>query len=231
MVNQTPDTGPITLINVFEIRGDDVELFLQEWRERAEFLGGQPGFRSLRLHRALNPDSRFQLVNVAEWDSAEALQAATSQDFFQQSTQRSMQDSPLPPTPRSTASSSKPPRTSDAETVSSRPLRAIQQRRDAIAHPRWRQDRNVRRFDGARPQDWATGERPASRVSPRPTMTTSLRHTALSIGCAIFAPRTAGPNCGAATQPRRSPQSNCPPNKPGRSCASPCRPGRPAFRG
>jgi hypothetical protein len=32
------------------------------------------------------------LVNVAEWDSAEALHAATSQDFFQQSTQRSMHE-------------------------------------------------------------------------------------------------------------------------------------------
>jgi len=84
------DTEPITHINVFEIRPDDVEAFLQEWQDRAEFIGRQPGFRSLRLHRALSPDSRFQLVNVAEWDSTEALRAATSQAFFQQSTQRSM---------------------------------------------------------------------------------------------------------------------------------------------
>jgi heme-degrading monooxygenase HmoA len=63
------DTGPITLINVFEIDSRDVELFLREWQERAQFMGRQPGFRSLRLHRALNPDSRFQLINVAEWDS------------------------------------------------------------------------------------------------------------------------------------------------------------------
>jgi heme oxygenase (mycobilin-producing) len=86
------DTGPITLINVFEIDSRDVELFLREWRERAQFMGRQPGFRSLRLHRALNPDSRFQLINVAEWDSPEALQTATAQGFFQQSAQRSVQD-------------------------------------------------------------------------------------------------------------------------------------------
>ena len=90
MANETRDSGPITLINVFEICPDDVERFMQQWRERADFLGRQPGFRSLRLHRALNPDSRFQLVNVAEWDSAEALRAATAQDFFQQSARRSM---------------------------------------------------------------------------------------------------------------------------------------------
>jgi heme-degrading monooxygenase HmoA len=86
------ENGPVTLINVFEIGADDVESFLQQWQERAEFLGRQPGFRSLRLHRALNPDARFQLVNVAEWDSAEALHAATAQDVFQQSAQRSVQE-------------------------------------------------------------------------------------------------------------------------------------------
>src|SRR6478735_7182820 len=92
MDNEIHDSGPITLINIFEIGADDVDQFLREWEERAEFLGRQPGFRSLRLHRAVNPDSRFQLVNVAEWDSAEALQAATAQDFFQQSAQRSVQE-------------------------------------------------------------------------------------------------------------------------------------------
>ncbi len=92
MADQTPDTGPITLINVFEISPDGVEHFLQEWRERAQFLGRQPGFRSFRLHQALNPDSRFQLVNVAEWDSAQALRAATAHDYFQESAQQSMHD-------------------------------------------------------------------------------------------------------------------------------------------
>ena len=32
---ETHDAGPITLINVFEIRRDDVELFVQGWQERA----------------------------------------------------------------------------------------------------------------------------------------------------------------------------------------------------
>jgi heme-degrading monooxygenase HmoA len=84
--------GPITLINVFEIRPQDIEPFVRQWQDRAEFMGRQPGFRSLRLHRALSPDARFQLVNVAEWDSADGLQAATAQDYFQQSAQRSMHD-------------------------------------------------------------------------------------------------------------------------------------------
>jgi heme-degrading monooxygenase HmoA len=82
----------VTLINVFEIHADEVESFLEGWRERARFMSQQPGFRSLRLYRALDADARFQVVNVAEWDSAEALQAAASQDFFQQSAQRSVQE-------------------------------------------------------------------------------------------------------------------------------------------
>jgi heme-degrading monooxygenase HmoA len=45
------DTEQITLINVFEIRQDDIEMFLQEWQERAQFMGTQRG---------------FQFVNVAE---------------------------------------------------------------------------------------------------------------------------------------------------------------------
>ena len=86
------DTGPVTLINVFEIDPDKLELFFAEWHKRAEFMAKQPGFRSLKLHRALKPDARFQLVNVAEWDGGDALQAATAQQYFQQSTRRSVQD-------------------------------------------------------------------------------------------------------------------------------------------
>jgi heme-degrading monooxygenase HmoA len=82
--------GPITLINVFEIHPQDIEPFMRQWQDRAGFMGSQPGFRSLRIHRALSPDARFQLVNVTEWDSAEALQAATAQDFYQRSAQQAI---------------------------------------------------------------------------------------------------------------------------------------------
>jgi heme oxygenase (mycobilin-producing) len=92
MADDNDGNRPITLINVFEIRLEDVEPFLRDWQKRAEFMARQPGFRSLRLHRALSVDARFQLVNVAEWDSAEALQAATAQQDFQRSAQRSMRE-------------------------------------------------------------------------------------------------------------------------------------------
>jgi deazaflavin-dependent oxidoreductase (nitroreductase family) len=92
MTTPKTDTGPITLINVFEIQPAKLEPFLAGWRERAMFMSKQPGFRSFRLHRALSPDSRFQLVNVAEWESAEALHAATAQQTFKASASRALDE-------------------------------------------------------------------------------------------------------------------------------------------
>ena len=90
MTASEKDEGPVTLVNVFEIAPGQLDGFLAEWRWRAEFMSGQPGFRSFRLHRALSQDTRFQLVNVAEWDSAQALTAATSRPEFLESVRRSM---------------------------------------------------------------------------------------------------------------------------------------------
>jgi heme-degrading monooxygenase HmoA len=79
----------VTFINVFEISADDIDGFMAEWKERAEFMRTQRGFRSFRLYRALSPDARYQLVNVAEWDTADDLRAATSDERFQASILRS----------------------------------------------------------------------------------------------------------------------------------------------
>jgi heme-degrading monooxygenase HmoA len=70
-----PDNG-VTFINVFEIPADRIDEFIEQWRERAQHMRAAPGFRDVRLHRALLPDTRFQLVNVAHWDSVEACEAA-----------------------------------------------------------------------------------------------------------------------------------------------------------
>jgi heme oxygenase (mycobilin-producing) len=92
MTTHGTDTGPITLINVFEIPPEKLEPFLAEWRDRATFMSKQPGFRSFRLHHALSPDSRFQMVNVAEWESADALNAATAQPTFRESVRRTLDE-------------------------------------------------------------------------------------------------------------------------------------------
>jgi heme oxygenase (mycobilin-producing) len=54
-----PRDGPVTLINVFEVPAEEVD-----------------AFRDTRLHRAVSPQARFQLVNVAHWDSQAQLDAA-----------------------------------------------------------------------------------------------------------------------------------------------------------
>lgn len=79
------DAGPVTLINVFEIPAEQVDAFIEGWAERAKIMSTHPGFRDTRLHRALSPEGRFQLVNVAHWDSAESYAAARADDEFQAS--------------------------------------------------------------------------------------------------------------------------------------------------
>jgi len=82
--DSTPaDDGPVTFINVFEIPADQVDRFVEGWRERARIMSRAPGFRDSRLHRAMSTESRFQLVNVAHWDSREAWEAATANPEFQ----------------------------------------------------------------------------------------------------------------------------------------------------
>ena len=76
-----PD-APVTFVNAFELPAGRVEEFLAHWRARAELAAGAPGFRDARLHRALDPHTRFQLVNIAHWDSAEAWRAAVDDPRF-----------------------------------------------------------------------------------------------------------------------------------------------------
>ena len=75
--------GPVTLINVFEVPVEQAETFLAQWRERAQGMSTQPGFRDAVMYRALSSDTRFQFVNVSRWDSREAHQQATARPEFQ----------------------------------------------------------------------------------------------------------------------------------------------------
>ncbi|MBO0813462.1 MAG: antibiotic biosynthesis monooxygenase, partial [Microlunatus sp.] len=74
---------PVTLINIFEIPVDDVDSFIADWTRRARIMSRYPGFQDTRLHRALTPDGRFQLVNVAHWASLEAYRTAQTDPEFQ----------------------------------------------------------------------------------------------------------------------------------------------------
>ncbi|MDD7941544.1 antibiotic biosynthesis monooxygenase [Actinomycetospora lutea] len=71
-------SAPVTFINVFEIARDDLEDFTAEWRRLGAVMAAAPGFRGARLHEAVSDETRFQLVNVAEWDSEQAWRDAAA---------------------------------------------------------------------------------------------------------------------------------------------------------
>ena len=60
----------IIAINPFEVAPGTEAEALRVWDRVAEFMDRQPGFISAKLHRSLDPSSKFHLVTVAEWESA-----------------------------------------------------------------------------------------------------------------------------------------------------------------
>ena len=73
---------PVTLINPFEVPAGRVEACIAYWQRARDFMQEQPGYLATRLHRALTPDARFPLINVAEWASAADFQAAVTDPRF-----------------------------------------------------------------------------------------------------------------------------------------------------
>jgi heme-degrading monooxygenase HmoA len=71
---------PVTLINKFVVPPDRDEAFIAMWTEASQYFRGQPGFVSLRLHRAASPDADYRFVNVARWATLREFQAAHDTD-------------------------------------------------------------------------------------------------------------------------------------------------------
>src|SRR6266487_376694 len=73
-------TGPIVLINKFNVAPSDVQALLDAWADDAAWMKQQPGYISTQLHRGVAGSSTF--INIAVWESAQALgQAFGSPDF------------------------------------------------------------------------------------------------------------------------------------------------------
>ena len=84
----------VTLINPFEVpEGREAEA-LAEWEAAAVFLRKQPGYISTKLHEAIAPGSKFHFINVAQWESAEAFQAAVTNPEFQELTKSTVENFP-----------------------------------------------------------------------------------------------------------------------------------------
>ena len=72
----------VILINPFDVPTGKARECLEFWGKAADYMRRQPGFISTRLHRAISPEARFRLINVAEWESAEAFSAAIGSEEF-----------------------------------------------------------------------------------------------------------------------------------------------------
>ena len=92
MTESETDTSAITVVNVFEIECEKLQSFLAAWQERAEFMRQQPGFRSLRLLRAVSAGARFGLVSLVEWESVAALRLATGREPFYESGRHAVEE-------------------------------------------------------------------------------------------------------------------------------------------
>lgn len=73
-----PSSADVVLINAFEVPESKRAAVIAAWEDARAFLSTQPGYIDTALHGAITPNARFELVNIARWESAEAFMAATT---------------------------------------------------------------------------------------------------------------------------------------------------------
>ena len=76
---------PLTLINAFEVPGDQADQFIAAWEKTRDYLSSQPGYIDTALHQAVSPVADFQFVNIGRWRSVEDFMAATQSPGFRES--------------------------------------------------------------------------------------------------------------------------------------------------
>lgn len=72
----TETKEPVTLIRVFSFPESERERAIDAWKRAWEFLKHEPGCLSTELHCSISPDAKYQLINVAKWQSMDAQTAA-----------------------------------------------------------------------------------------------------------------------------------------------------------
>ena len=91
--------GPVVLVNCFVVPEGRDETFLDLWTETSEYFRAQPGFVSLKLHRAASVDAQYRYVNIATWESAAHYAAPHQTDEFRRLvTQEAWKEFPSAPT-------------------------------------------------------------------------------------------------------------------------------------
>lgn len=77
IINASMAVADVVLINAFEVPAGERDAVIAAWEKAHEFLSNQPGYIDTALHGAITSEARFELVNIAHWESTEAFTAAT----------------------------------------------------------------------------------------------------------------------------------------------------------
>jgi heme-degrading monooxygenase HmoA len=92
-------SGPVVLMNCFVVPEGRDEAFLELWTETSLYFRAQPGFVSLKLHRAASVDAQYRFLNIAVWASAAAYRAPhQTEEFRRLVTQEAWAEFPSTPT-------------------------------------------------------------------------------------------------------------------------------------
>jgi heme-degrading monooxygenase HmoA len=71
----------VEFVNCFEVPAGREEEFFELWKQVNAYMVVKPGYVSHQLLRSLGPDARFRFVNLAKWDSVQALRAGHDEGF------------------------------------------------------------------------------------------------------------------------------------------------------
>ncbi|MEU2175805.1 antibiotic biosynthesis monooxygenase family protein [Nocardia sp. NPDC019219] len=85
----------MTLINAFSVPMSQKDRFLDRWKDNARCMASAPGFIQARMLQAVSDQAELTFVNVAEWESGTALDAARTDPQWQQSIRRMIDDPDL----------------------------------------------------------------------------------------------------------------------------------------
>ncbi len=86
---ETSKSEHIILINPFEVPKGKLEESVIYWEACRDFLKKQPGYISTKLHQSIKDDAKFELINVAVWESPKA---------FTEASQKMAKELGVPPT-------------------------------------------------------------------------------------------------------------------------------------
>ena len=75
------DGNSIVFVNCMRVAPGEHDASFASWERVNHYMVAKPGYRGHRLHRRIDDDAPFGLVNVVEWESPEAWRAAHDAGF------------------------------------------------------------------------------------------------------------------------------------------------------